>query len=395
MPRRRVRLAVRPRRLARDCRAHGFGVTAWLVVLVLVPVTMVAVLSGAATLDARSAVTAARAVNRQAGHIAKLVSVRDGVLALQSVKSFDVRFEELGFTRDYASTFIGVDLSAREELARRRTDEAIAVMGDDSPIRAAAVDELFAALDAGRIGSRTAEVRLAALADAVDASLLDRVSRLDLSLGGTTHEIVADLRSLRAVLNIDRVAALQGIELSSVWFPSPTATAETVAAALARLGGETAEYRASSLRVHEFAVAPVVAALSAIEDDPGAQAFDAGVAAALAGRPIAASDGTVDTAEVAAIFRGFLERTTLVEQLVTTSTAVTRHDAQQAEATARTAFWAWIAGRDRPVPGLDHARPPRRPLDRQPAAPVERVRPGLERRPARYGAAAGCQPWTA
>src|SRR4051794_24431146 len=83
----------------RDGRANGFGLTAWLMVLVLVPMTMVAVLAGAAVVRAQSTVSDAKDVESDVAGLTRLVAVRDAMLDLQSLQSFDLRFEELHYSR--------------------------------------------------------------------------------------------------------------------------------------------------------------------------------------------------------------------------------------------------------------------------------------------------------
>ena len=132
----------------------GLGVTGRLIALVMLPVTVMCGLAGSIVLTHRSTATSAVAVEERVAELSNLLELRDALHTMQAVRAFDVRFPQLGVTREFVVDFIGVDWAPQVAPARALAGRAIVSLGDRSPITAAALQSLYAEIDDGTHRSR-------------------------------------------------------------------------------------------------------------------------------------------------------------------------------------------------------------------------------------------------
>jgi diguanylate cyclase (GGDEF)-like protein len=323
-------------------RRSGAGVTTRLIALVMLPLTAMCLLAGSVVFSHRSLAARAVAVDEGVTELSDLVAVRDALLVQQATAAFDVRFEELGVTRALASEFIGFDLTGRIAPARAAADRAIATLGPRSPVTASELAALYVAIDEGDIGPALAVERLGDFFDTVAGVLSREFDRLDAE--ARQAPLVAALRSLRVTAGLVDEASQQGIDLSAIWFPPLTQTQQEAAAALAHFGEASADYAASVVELRELGVASVTTSLERIEADPQFQAFDQAVDEGLLGLSPTETGAQIDTAKIAATFRGFLARDALLAGLLTTATVAVRDEARRLAAAERTTFMTWALG---------------------------------------------------
>ncbi|MEY2433320.1 MAG: hypothetical protein QOC92_3045 [Acidimicrobiaceae bacterium] len=326
----------------RRARRSGVGVTTRLVALVMLPLTAMCVLAGSVVFSHRSLAAQAVAVDEGVSGLGNLIALRDAFNDQKALASFDVRFVELGVTNADASRFLGVDLTAAMRQARDQANRASIALGIANPVGAGDVQTLYSAMDAGAISPTQALERLTGFSETIDGRLTRGLDQLDVE----AHEprLVAALRSLRTATALVLDATEQGIDLSEVWYPSHTESPQAAAAALARFGEESAEYQTSADRLHELGVKKVVTSLEVVEADPQVHVFDDAVAATLLGTPLAEAGAVVDTAKVAATFRGYLWRDRLLDNLLDTAIFSVSDEARQLAATERSGFVTWTLG---------------------------------------------------
>ncbi|HUP76148.1 MAG TPA: EAL domain-containing protein [Acidimicrobiales bacterium] len=318
------------------------GVTARLIALVLLPVTVLCLFASTAVMAHWSTATRAATVDESVGELALLVELRDALREQQSVAAFAVRFLELGVTPDQATTFIGVDWTSQIAPARAQGDNAIRQLGDRTPVTAAAMQALYTDIDAGAVTSAAAVQRLDGFGQAVDDAETRGLDRLEVDARQTT--LIAPLKSLREASGALDAATPRVVDLSAIWFPSPSDTAQSTGAALARLGAGNADYqhRIESLRV--LGVRSIVTELERIEADPQVQLFYRAVEAAVRGEPLTAPGDAPDLEKVAATFRGHFVLDEFLASLVATAAVAVRDEARLLAASERTDFVTWAAG---------------------------------------------------
>ena len=265
--------------------------------------------------------------------LSELVRLRDAFHTLRSIRSFEVRYSELGISREVATEFLGVDWATGIVPARQRVDQAIASLGGNSPVAAASFEALVAGVDTGTISPAVAVQQYGDFAAVTGAAVDVTLDRLE----GEAHEapLVAALESLQATSDLADVGPSQVIDLSTIWFPSPGATPQTAAATLVRFGAESAAYTGGVERVRDLEVTSVVADLDRLQVDPAVRAFEDAVAASLLGTPFTEAGLPLDTAAVAGAFRGYLARDERLDGLVATATTAVRDDARRLASSER------------------------------------------------------------
>jgi diguanylate cyclase (GGDEF)-like protein len=316
------------------------GVTARLIALVMLPVTAMCLLAGSVVLSHRSA--AAEAVDVEQGVIGlgELLTLRDALHTLQSAEAFDVRFAELGITREVATTFIGFDWTTQIAPARAEANVAIAALGAGSPVSAHELQTLNAALDGALITPAVALRQLDGEIGQIGAAMMRTLDRLE----AAAHRppLLAALKSLRAASRLVDAATPQVIDLSAIWFPSPADTSGSTVA-LTRFGADDAYYASSLTDLRGFGVPSVLADLGRIDADPQVQVFESSVANTLLGRP-SPGEAAADTVLVAATFRGYIVRDSLLDTLIHTSATAARVQARRLAASEQAGFLWWAIG---------------------------------------------------
>src|SRR5689334_3198426 len=130
-------------------RSHGSrtGVTARLIALVMVPVTVMCGLAGSIVLSSHASAGRVMAVDRGVAELSELVTLRDALTVTEASLKFDLRVASMGVDRSIATSALGFDW--RDQLAevRGRADGAIAALGPRSPVSAAAMQSFDADLD--------------------------------------------------------------------------------------------------------------------------------------------------------------------------------------------------------------------------------------------------------
>jgi diguanylate cyclase (GGDEF)-like protein len=308
----------------------------------MLPVTVMCLLSGSVVLSRRSAAAQALEVDHGVPALSELVTLRDALHTLQSLAAFDARFVQLGVTPSAASAFIGFDLATQVARDRAQADRAISKLGDASPVSVSGLHALYAEIDGGVINSTTALQRLGGYVEASRAAFTRGLEGLEVRT--RQAPLVDALHSLQAASGVVDAATPQVMDLTAVWFPLPADTPQAVAAVLARVGAESADYAAAVDRLRELRVKSVVANLGRIEADPQVRAFDQVVAATLVGKPFNAAGAPLDTAKVAATFRGYFARDALFDGLVTTATDEVRNEARHLAGSKRAGFVTWALG---------------------------------------------------
>lgn len=325
-------------------RRSGLGVTGRLVALVMLPVTVMCGLAGSVVMTHRSAATRALAVEHGVVELTDLLEIRDALHTMQTVEAFEVRFLQLGVTRDVAVDFVGVDWAPGVAPAREQASRAIASMRGGSPVSADALRSLYTGIDDGSIAPDFAAQRLDHFGQVVGDALNSQLDGLAAMAG--SERLVAALESLRAASSLVDIITPQVIDLSAIWFPSPADTPQITAGVLARLGAERTDYAQAVAELRVLGVTSVVVALARIEADPVVQTFNDSVADTVAGESLTPVGGELDTVKVGETFRGNLVLDTLLDGLVRTATTAVREDAQTLASSEQASFvtWAAVAG---------------------------------------------------
>ena len=312
--------------------------TARLIALVMLPVSVMCVLGGSAVLNRRSAASRALSVDHGVAGLNQLVALRDSLHRQQTVKAFDVRFGELGATPSTAATFLGIDLALQVGPDRALSTRMIGLLGVHSPLSLTELQSLYAVVD-GRIAPGDAERRFGDAISVVE----DAVSRsLDqLETKARNAPLDAALETLRAAVGLPDVATPQGIALSAVWYPSPGSKPQAAAAALDQLREERSDYATTTARIRNLGDQRVIAALARITNDPAVTPFDQAVTDTLAGHPPAGPGVTTDGAKVASAFRGYLARDVTLANLVAAATTTVSAEARQLADSERSGFVVW------------------------------------------------------
>jgi diguanylate cyclase (GGDEF)-like protein len=313
-----------------------------LVALVLLPVTVMCTFAGTALLSRARSATQGAAVESGLNGVVRLVELRDALHTQQTLQAMTVRMAQLGVTPTVASQFLGVDLTAAAATARSRAESAVRVLGASSPLPAVDLYALNRNIDSGELVAGAALKQLNAFEDVVDGAVDRTLDGLDLA--GRSAHLGAPVVALVAVIESEELATKQGIDLSEVWFPSPGAAPTSAAAVFARLAGNSAVYDATWANLHSLAMRNVAANLLRIDTDASVQAFTQAVAAELAGARLAKPLTPAVATRVAMVFRGFLTRVVLMQQLVTVVATEVRDEARQLASNGRMSFLLWGLG---------------------------------------------------
>ena len=320
-------------------RRPGFGVTTRLIALVMLPVTVMCGLAGSVVLSHRSTASDARGVDHGVEGLSHLVDLGNALHTQQTAEDFEVRFVELSVTSATASTFLGLDLASKVAPARAQAQSAIALLGASSPVSAAALQSLYGQIDGRVISPTVGAERLSAYVALIDAAVTRGLDGLEAETNQLS--LVVALQALQTTTAFVDSAAPQGIDLSLAWFPAPATTPEATAATVALLGEESADFADTTASLRDLGVASVITSLGRIDADPQVQVFNQAIADTLAGKPRPTLGAGVDTARVAATFRGYLTRANLLNGLVATATVTVRGEARDLAASERTTFLAW------------------------------------------------------
>jgi diguanylate cyclase (GGDEF)-like protein len=317
-------------------------VTARLLALVMLPVTAMCFLTGSVVLSHQSTAVRAHEVEQGIVDLRALVELRDALHSLQTVAAFEQRSVELGVEREVATAFLGFDWTTFVAPARSQAAQAIAVLGDKSPVSAADLRELNEGIDAGSIAPAAALTRLGGYIDRGSAMMAASLDRL----GAATHysPLVDALGSLRLASAMVDSSTPQAVELSKVWFPSLGAAPQAATAGLVTVAVDTATYATALNELRGLGDEHVLANLAYIESDPGVQGFEAAVASTLMGQPLTEAGGVLDTAYVADTFRGFFARDDLLDRLVISAATVVRDEARQLAASEQRGLLGWAFG---------------------------------------------------
>jgi diguanylate cyclase (GGDEF)-like protein len=317
-------------------------VTARLVALVMLPVTAMSVLAGTVVLSHASTAAHAKAVDHGVAELDHLVTLRDSLHEQQAVQQFYVRFAELATTREAASAFLGVDLAAKVGPARADGDDASERLGSNNPIDVNELHDLYSRIDAG-LPPTFAVTNLRTLKTVTTAATDASLARMRRAAADEPR-VTAALEALTLAIELENVATPQVIDLSAIWFPTPTATPRETTAALARFGTESANYAAAISQLRNLNVPSVIAQLDRIDADRDVTVFNRAVGATLAGEPLTRAGAPLDGDKIAATFRGYFTRDALLDDLLEIATIAVRDEAQHLAATAHTAYLTWLAG---------------------------------------------------
>jgi diguanylate cyclase (GGDEF)-like protein len=327
--------------LALHPRSHpGVSITTRLVALVLLPVTVMCALAGSVVLSRRSTSAQAVAVAHEVTHVARLATLRDALHTQQSLGGIGVRLSQLGVTPTVASQFIGIDLTAHLVDARAKAADAVAALGSTSPVSRSDLQAVYTGLDQGALSSAQALQRLDGYIVGVGTVITRTLATLDQA--GRQAQIDAPIESLVAATTLADIASAQGIDLSALWFPSPSEDAQPEATLFARLGRETANYETTLARIRQLKVPGLVQRLDVMQSDHFVAAFTQAVTFSLQSPTLVRPSVQAQSVEVASVFRGFLLRDTMLAGLSEAAAAAVRTNSAQLAAASRRAFLTWF-----------------------------------------------------
>jgi len=324
-------------------RARGgasFGVTGRLVGLVLVPLLVMCGLAGREVTSRRATAATARQIDSDVETLTALVKLHAAIATEQSVASFYVRFEQLGVTPETASTYIGSDLPSRVAVARSGENAALDLLGSSSPVNRADVDALHRDVDRGVLSSAEAVDALRSFNVAVTGVVTRSVADLEV-LGRRTNagDLIDAVESLRLADSLIDVAVPEGIDLSALWFPSATTAPASSDRIVGSLAAERARYTDMLGELRALNVPAVVTRVNELDANRTVHAFDAAVEAAVRGELPTGVDAAV--ARIPDVFGGYLNRSTLLDDVVATATATVRTEARALAASEQRAFLLW------------------------------------------------------
>jgi diguanylate cyclase (GGDEF)-like protein len=312
-------------------------------VLVLIPVTVMCAFAGSVVWSLHQTAGRAQVVSSAVPRLDDLTTLQDGLHALQMLSEFDIRFAQLGSTRSVASAFLGVDLDAVEGRASRQAEVAATAMGNQSPVDASGLSRLFARTDRrGAAGAVEALQQLTVDVRQVSAALTHDLHVL-IATGRDTR-LVAPLETLLTAGDLVNAGTPQGIELSTLWFPSPGHFTQPTGSVLAGLGAATALYSADVTRLHQLNVPSVVAKLNSVERDVQVRRFNQEVESALQGKPVPTLSSAAGISRVAGAFHGYLIRDDFIDDLAVTALNSVRTEAGRVADATRDDFIAWTVG---------------------------------------------------
>ncbi|MEP7113824.1 MAG: diguanylate cyclase, partial [Ilumatobacteraceae bacterium] len=312
--------------------------TTRLIALVMLPVTGLGVFAFSIVVAHRSAAAQAVRIEQGVVGLGDLLAVRDSLHSLQSSVSFDVRYTELGISRDVATTFIGFDWATQIGPARAQASAAIASLGNTSPISGPEFQSLNAAIDAESTTPAAALVQLGGYIDRTDAAMTTTLDQLEAA--ARRPALLAALKSMRAASGLVESAMPQAVDVSAVWYPSPSEPGQTTSA-LVRLSADSAGYVAAEEQLRHLGVASIVANLDQIDADPRVQAFQQSVANMLAGQPGYGARAVLDPNVVSAAFRGYVARDSLLDGLIDSAATAVRDEARRLAASEENSLVLW------------------------------------------------------
>ena len=366
-------------------KGSGVGITARLLALVMLPITVMCVLAGSVVLSRRSTAARALTVEHRAIHLSELSALRSDLQALHSVEAIDARVVQLGVTLAAASKVLGFDVATEGATARAQISRAIASAAKGSPVSANTLESLYAGIDRGLVSPAEAVDRLQVLEDAIGATVNRGLDGLE----AETHQpqLAAALESLRATSDMVKcVATPQLIDLSVLWYPVPGTTPQATAALWARFGAESSDYSAAATHVRELRVKSVVDGLDQMEATAQIRTFDQVGTAGVHGRLLTEAGAPIDAAKFASVLRGGLARAAPLAGLVATATVAVRAEAS-APRRLRTDLVRALGARYIGAGScFDRYRPLASPLDIQTPQEPCRLRPCNPRRRTRRGA---------
>jgi diguanylate cyclase (GGDEF)-like protein len=316
----------------------GTGVTARLVALVLIPVTVMGSLVGAQVVPRWNTAAQAETIDAEVGHLARVVELHSALECLRFLAAFEVRIGELGMTVPATSELVGVDLQQLTVVTRERAQRALAALGTDTPVDAGDLSRTTEAYATRALSPADAATRYGQLADRVLATGAERARVFeDVARQAGAQNLTLALQSLRLADGVViKVASPQGIDLSAVWFPAPGAPTQTVASAFGRLASNHATYTTGTLLLRDLGVPTVVAALDRVTADPRVRSFETAVGATINAEP-----QPVGESAMRAVFSGYVARVTLLDDLVATTTATVSDEARALAAAQRQEFLTW------------------------------------------------------
>lgn len=323
--------------------------TARLLSLVMLPVTVMCLLAGSVVFSHRSAAELAETLDHDVSVLSELIALRDALDVQNAALAFDVRLAQFDLAPAAAKEFIGFDWSTTIPPARARAGRAITVLGAGSPVSTDTLRQLYTEIDGAVISPAEAMQQIASLSQTVDRSVTRALAPLHVE--SHHRPLTAALGSLRTATVMVDSASFQIFDLVTALFPSRVETPEASAAAFARLGTERADYLSAANRLRFLGARDVVAELTRIEADPQVQAFEHAVTVSLAGAPIAAAgtssdpvDGARRMAQFAKALHGYFIREGLLDRLVAVSVTTLRDEARHMAASERTTYVAWALG---------------------------------------------------
>jgi diguanylate cyclase (GGDEF)-like protein len=349
-PRTHSRVADRARSRLRATRTRhegGVGVTARLLALVMLPVTVMCGLSGSAVLSSKSSEGEAQAIDRGVAQLSDLVKLAHALHRLEESARMDVGVEALGIDRSIVTRGLGFDWHDEDAAARTQASRAVVALGPQSPVSRAELQALWADISAG---IATTEGSVALLGNQrldLDAAVSSALTSLEDD--SDRGRLAIALRTLDATISMRTIAAAQAKDLTAVWFPAPSVTPVETATALARLNTDTAEYATASARIRRLDVDGVVTGLDGIDADAGVKRFEAAVTSNLvplmeAGPALedalAQAEDPLDIASLGETFRGHFRRELLLDRLIATAATEARREAQRLAAADHAALIA-------------------------------------------------------
>jgi diguanylate cyclase (GGDEF)-like protein len=315
------------------------GVTARLIALVMLPVTAMCVLAGSVTIAHRSAAAQAVSIEQGVAGLGNLLAIRDALHSLQSATAFDVRYTELGITREVATSFIGYDWATQIAPARAQAAAAIAALGSETPVASADFAAFNTSVDTAAITPAAALDQISAFIGLTGADMTKTLDRLE--TGAHRPQLLAALKSLRAASVLVDSATPQAIDLSAIWYPPSSATPQTSAAALVRFAADSANYTSAEADLRNIGVASVIAKIEQIEGDGGVQAFEQSVASTLAGQPGYGGGIAPDNSIVSTTFRGYVARDALLDTLTNVAATAVRDEARALASSEEKSLLTW------------------------------------------------------
>ena len=285
-----------------------------LLALVMLPVTAMTALAGTVVLSSRESADAAVAVDHGVEKLATLVDLRDAIHSEQSVVAFTARFFQLGVSPDEAAVYLNVDLDLDVTPLRATAIDAVRELGTASPITEAALIATYARLDRQPLGSPTAGAELGVLGDRLQAAALRDLERLERTAG--EEDLVVTLEALRLGSALVEVSTPLVIDLTAVWFPSPSDSTADTANAMARLSVLHDAHHDSVAELRALDVPSVLAVLDRIEANATVEAFTNAVDATLAGVAFSEDGVPIDESLVTTSLRGRILLGDLLDDLV-------------------------------------------------------------------------------